>query len=1008
MAERKRAGFLIVYTLMLLSGWLGSCRQSEIKYINGAVPPAEAAATYETEPGFKIELIASEPLVADPVDMEIDEFGRLYVVEMHGYPLDKSGNGAIKLLSDENGDGIMDKSTVFADKLVLPNGILRWKKGVLVTDAPYVLYFEDTDGNGVADIRDTVLTGFSLSNPHINVNNPVYGLDNWIHLAHRGALTTRAYKHLFDDEGEEVYFYHKPESPRLPKNADSRSVRFKPDSYEIELTATKAQFGHTFDTWGRHLFGDNQNHAYAEALAAHYSARNPLLLATQTTEAISDHGNAAPIYQITTHPERQMFSGAGTMTSASGIVAYTGGAFPAPFDKNINFICESVSNLVHADQLRDTGSTFIASRVGRTGKEFLASTDAWARPVNLYIGPDGALYVVDYYRRIIEHPEWMSEEAVQAGGLYDGMNMGRIYRVSATDTPAPHWTKGLDLGNASSETLVAALNHVNSWWRINAQRLLVDRGDQTIVPALENLFDTALLAEARLHALWTLEGLKALQPVMIAKALKDPEAGIRENAVRLAELHLQKHPILIPALLALQNDPAPKVRFQLLCTLGEVDGADTRKASEHILFRDISDKWVRIAALTARHIYPQQLIATTLQKYKAGIPAYDQLLQQLAAMAVAGNGMKPDSLVRSVVKGPQQPWQAPLLEGIAEGLRYKKKEELLSKETEVMVLKSCFEHPADKVRKAAYSLLKVTGVSDVDLLTKAMHRAEEHINNKQLPDEKRVDAINILSLGNPAPHTDLLKKLITPQEHPTVQLAALKTLSLVPDDIISTHLAENWALVTPAIQEEAIKLLMNSGTRRKLLMDALVAGKIPGSSISWLNIDRLMQDGNDTIRNAARKFFVVKDQDKIIKDFQKALDLRGDINNGKLVFEKNCSICHQVRGENGTAFGPDLGTVQGWLAKDIMANVLEPGLSIAVGFDTREIELNNGEVIQGIIANETAAAITVKSAPGVERTINRQDIKSLKMLNISLMPPFSQQLDHQQMADLIAHLQHMN
>src|SRR5690625_1192535 len=146
----------------------------------------KALSTFELPPGFKIELVASEPLISDPVDMTIDEEGNMYVVEMHGYPLDVDYTGKVILLKDKNGDGKMDERTVFADKLVLPTGIMRWKKGIIVTDAPYVYYFEDTTGNGKADIRDTLLTGFALTNPQYLVNNPVYGLDNWIYLAHEG------------------------------------------------------------------------------------------------------------------------------------------------------------------------------------------------------------------------------------------------------------------------------------------------------------------------------------------------------------------------------------------------------------------------------------------------------------------------------------------------------------------------------------------------------------------------------------------------------------------------------------------------------------------------------------------------------------------------------------------------------------------------------------------------------------------------------------------------------
>lgn len=988
--------------VMIAAGYL-SCNNDEIRYGNGAIPPEEAVKTFELEPGFTLELVAAEPLVADPVDMEIDEYGRLYVVEMHGYPLDKSGSGKIKLLTDEDGDGKMDRSVVFADRLVLPNGILRWKKGVIVTDAPYVLYFEDTDGDGVSDIRDTLLTGFSLSNPHINVNNPVYGIDNWIHLAHRGHLLTRGYKDIFGDEGTEVFFNHQPDGPRLPKDAGGRSVRFHPDNFTIELTSAKAQFGHTFDTWGRHFFGDNQNHAYAEGIAAPYLQRNPALTVSQATEPISDHGDAAEIFQITTNPERQMFSGAGTMTAASGIVAYNGGAFPAPFDKHVTFICESVSNLVHADKLKENGSTFIASRVGRERKEFLASTDAWSRPVNLYVGPDGALYVLDYYRRIIEHPEWMSDEAIAAGGLYDGIDMGRIYRVSADDAPGPEWTKGLTLGDESDEALVQYLNNANSWWRIHAQRLLVDRNNKNIVPQLEELAEKASLPEGRLHALWTLQGLQALSPAVIQKGLKDTEPGVRENAVQLAELHLKDTPELAPALLALQNDADARVRFQLLCTLGEISSREATAASEKILFRDLDDKWVQVAALSSRYLQPEKMIGTVIRNYKQDKPAYGSLLKRLAAMT--GTSVNLDSMIQAVVSGKAQPWQAPVLEGLAEGLRNKKAG--LHDIAQALLIKTCFDHTNDKMRKAAFELIKTAGITNKALLQQTIQKAAANVANPGLPDEKRIDAVNLLSLEDPATHAALLKALVDPKIHPSLQQAAIRTLSLIPDETVTGFIIEKWAGITPAVREDALQTFMRSGNRKKQLLAAVESGKIQASSVGWFRSMQLMQEDDDDMRNRARALFMVKDQEKVIKAFQEALALKGDVINGQMVYEKNCALCHQIRGESGTAFGPDLGTIQSWLAKDIMANILEPSLSLAVGFDVREVTLNNDEKIQGIISSETPGAITISSAPGIQRTINRQDIKSFNTLDISLMPSFSGQLNHQEMADLIAFLQKM-
>jgi len=970
--------------------------------------PQEALSSFELEPGFKIELLAAEPLVDDPVDMEIDEYGRVYVVEMPGYPLDKGGSGEIRLLTDTDGDGKLDKATKFATKLVLPNGVMRWKKGILVTDAPNVLYFEDKNGDGIADIRDTVLTGFSLSNPHINVNNPLYGLDNWIHLAHRGAITTRSYENIFGDKGSDIVFHDQPSAQKLPKNAESRSVRFNPDKHLIEETTGRMQFGHTFDMWGHHLFGDNQNHAQAEVIAAPYVSRNPVLSIGDAVEAISDHGAASEIYQITTNPERQLLSGVGTMTSASGIIDYLGGLFPAPYDKNVTFICESVSNLVHADKQRDTGATYVSSRVGTPQKEFLASRDAWFRPVNTYIGPDGALYVVDYYRQIIEHPEWMSDEAVKAGGFYNGKDMGRIYRVTPTNAKAANWVKGLKLGDASPKELVQYLANNNIWWRMNAQRLLVDRNDISVVPDLEAMTKNGAF-EGRLHALWTLEGLDKLSPEIIEQELKDSIAGIRENAVKLAEIHLKTSPELVNDLFVLQNDPDAKVRFQLLLTLGSLNTSQAEQVRNKLLFQDINDKWVRIAALSASSAHTGSLLSLVLKNYKPEQPAYASLVKELTKMVGAsGNKVVMHKLIlQATAVNTKNEWQGPVLDGLADGLRNSKEKAAISNEQGLLV-KTFFDHPSDKVRTGSLHLLKVIGITDESLAKSAIEKAAKIAADKSFSNEKRADAASFIGLQDPRPYTEELKKLMASQEHPTVQLAALQTLNQIPDLTLSNYIVQEWETLTPGIRDAALNTFMSNTTRMIVLIDAMEKNKIPKASLGWGRTHHLMEQDNDTVRNRSRALLVNNDQEKINKAYQESLEIKGDKEKGKLVFQQNCALCHQVRGKIGIKFGPDLGTVQNWLAKDIMANVLAPNMAIALGYDLWDVKLKSGETLQGIIFSETSGAINVRLAPGQEKLISRSDIESLKVLSNSAMPVLTSQIDHRQMADLLAFLRQSN
>jgi putative membrane-bound dehydrogenase-like protein len=972
----------------------------------GALTPQEALASFEVEAGFKVELLASEPLVASPVDMEIDEYGRLYVVEMPGYPLDKSGTGKIKLLSDTDGDGIMDKSVVFAENLTLPNGIMRWKKGVIVTDAPDVLYLEDSDGDGKADIRERMLTGFSLSNPHVNVNNPVYGLDNWIYLSHLGHIGTRKYGKEFGDTGSEVQFVNQADGPKLAKNAGNHNVRFRPETRALEEASSKSQFGHTFDRWGNYILTHNSNHIYHEVIAARYLSRNPSLVVSNATQSISDHGDATEVFQITTNPDRQLFTPVGVTTSSSGIISYQGGLFPAPYDGNVTFVAESVSNLVHVDVLSPKGATFTASRQ-HTDREFFASKDSWSRPVNMYVGPDGALYILDYYRRIIEHPEWMSDDAVAEGGLYDGHDMGRIWRITPTDAAKASWTRGVSLGDASGKELVDHLKNRNSWWRQHAQRLLVDRNDLTVVEDLIALAKDTENSLGSLHALWTLQGMGQLTVESIVSALKAKESGLRENGIRLAELNLPKFPELVRELVQLERDPDAKVRYQLLCTLGFVASPEAAVVRQNLLFKDMEDEWVQIAALSADSSQTAPLLKEVLARYSSKQPAYASLVSRLTAMVATGQdvGQMEALVVRSV--NPQaKDREAALLKGLADGLKRRKESTGILRAQHGLLIDAALVHPRDDVREAALSLLMSIKGIDETLLKESVARATQLLMNHSEPLGVRASAVGIIGLDKEASrHIDFLKSLLDPQQEPEIQKGALRILNKIEGAEVATYVLSRWESLTPDVRDEALNLYMSDNQRVTLLLDAIESGKVQASGLGYFRGVRLMSHSDDALRDRARELLAGGGATKkAIADYQQVLKMSGDAQKGSEVFVQHCSVCHQVRGEMGVNFGPDLGTVHNWLPKDLLANILDPSLSMAPGYDYWSVQLRDGEATQGTIASETSSAIQLRLGPGEERTINRSEIQSIQTLNISPMPGFAGQIDPQQMADLIAFL----
>ena len=419
---------------------------------------------------------------------------------------------------------------------------------------------------------------------------------------------------------------------------------------------------------------------------------------------------------------------------------------------------------------------------------------------------------------------------------------------------------------------------------------------------------------------------------------------------------------------------------------------------------------MQIAALSGSSSQTAPLLKMVLDSFQQQ-PAYASLIQRLSSMIGAAEN---SSVVKQLVQKAtasndesQAAWQAPLLEGLATGLKTKKQAAPIGNSEENMLVKTFFEHPSGKLRNAAFSILKITGVHNPALKNKAMENAISTAKDENQPADRRVEAISFISLGNAPAKANLMKQLINPQEPSSIQLAAVRTLSTIPDSTVSVFLVQQWPNLTPEVQEEAMNTFLVNDNRIALLLDALEKGRIQTSSVGWHRSVRLMCQKNLKLREKARLLLTKneKDRAKVNSEYQPALSLKGDPQKGKTIYVNNCSVCHQVRGTMGVNFGPDLGTIHNWSADAIMANILAPDLSISSGYDLWSVELNNGESFQGIISSETATSITLTNAGRETRTINRTDIKNLKALNMSSMTTgLEKQINHQQMADLLAFL----
>ena len=952
----------------------------------------DALKTFKIESGFHLEKFAAEPDVENPVAMDVDENGRIYVVEDRGYPLSTDNPlGRVKLLEDTNGDGVPDRVTIFADKLIMPTGVMRWKKGILVTDAPNVWYFEDTDGDGKADIKKLVLTGFAVTNPQHTVNNPIYGLDNWIYLAHEGPATAIIYKKQFGDRGSDIRF---PDRPDLaPLKEHNRNVRFRPDTYQVEALSGSSQYGQAFDDWGHHFTTNNSDHVRHEVIAARYLERNPDLPVSSAMQQISDHGAAAKVYPITLHPRFEMLTEVGQFTSACGITCYHGSLF----------VAEPVHNLAHQDLISDAGATDVAKRA-HPDVEFLASTDAWFRPVNFYAGPDGALYVMDFYRMVIEHPEWMSTEAQNSQDLTKGIDRGRIYRIVPDGNPAP---KPIKLGSASSAELVRELANPIIWWRRTAQRLLVDRKAVDAVSYLVRMVHQSPSPVGRLHALWTLEGLGKLQPAEIEVGLADREPGVRENAIILAELRLSHTPALVQKLVAMAKDSDAKVRFQLLCTLGSLNSPSARAARDELLSRDVEDKWFQIAALSSSSDEALRLYqkAAASQQETPGRVSFIRL-----AASVVGAHHKPaevQSVLEKVSRSTQENagwWRAASLEGLALGMRGRATRAGAFGAGQPLLLR-LFDSPQASIRRAALRLIEMSGLPAGPAAASALARAETVAADRQAAPDLRADAVGLLTLAGPEARGAMFKQLIDPHEPDQVQAAAVRAFGRVKGDDTGKFLLSKWRELTPAGRTEAANAMYLEPGRAWLLVAALKSGDVQPWTLSFSSRRRLIMNNDPAIRAAARPLLdqSASEREKVVKRYEGAFDRTADAARGREVFKSICVKCHRFAGL-GVQVGPDLATVQNQPKQALLEDILMPNKTIAQGYEAYVVETTGG-TLDGVLGAQTSTTIALRHEDGKEDIIQRKDIRQMYVTNVSAMPgDLEKQIDIQQMADLLEFL----
>jgi putative membrane-bound dehydrogenase-like protein len=940
--------------------------------------PTASLKSIRTKPGMEVELVASEPLVTSPVAIDWDAAGRMWVCEMYDYPTGADQNwqpgGRVKVLEDTDHDGKYDRATVVLTDLPFPTGVTAWGDGVLVCSAPDILYahFE----NGKVGKVEKLFTGFVTGNFQARVNSLSLGLDNWIYGANGllGGEITRG-----DGKGDKL-------------DIRNHDFRFKPINGPMELVTGLTQQGRVRDDWGRWFGCDNSTALRFYPYEQRYLARNPNVPTPPAFVLPPGDYDTGRVFPISRALER--FNNPESMnhvTSGCGLGLYRDTLLGDAFYGNA-FTCEPVHNLVTRAILGgDGGSQVTRKRDGdERESEFLASADNWTRPVQARTGPDGALYVVDMYRFLIEHPRWIQPDRLSHIDVRAGADKGRIYRVKLAGKPL---RAVRDLNALHGVELANALDTPNGTERDRVHLALLLRHDADAVAPLKAIAKDAKLPQVRLQALCVLDGLGELRPAELEVALKDANAQVRVQAIRLCESPLQNPGNEKPlgnVLLALSNDLSPLVRRQLAYSLGEWKSEQAGKTLAKLAIEHLDDAELRTAVLSSSAGPHCGDVLAAVMAADPKTPGRAAWVAPLVATAAASSD--PALLGRALLAVLPQDDAEPGVEqfrAVASLLDAMQRRKL---------------SPAEFIKGRP----ELAGAQAK--LDRTLAAARSAAGDAKVAPETRVAALAVLGRGaaDSAQETDLLSGIAASADSaPALREAALNALARQSNPAVAERLLKGWKQTSPAARPAIIRLLVSREEWTNALLDAVRKKQVAAPEISLEDRQRLAASASEPIRKAAAELFPAGahgDKVALIKKYQAEIGATGNATSGADVFTKNCAACHLLNGV-GHNVGPDLANLRDRDAGFFIQNVLDPSAIVEPRFANYQVVMKDRRVLSGLITSETAGSLTLTSGNGVTETVARTDVKDIRVSPLSLMPEgLEAAITPAQMGDLVAFL----
>lgn len=951
--------------------------------------PGDTIAKFRLKPGFRVELVAAEPLLRDPVAVDFDEHGRMFVVEFPEYNQKHvrssiPDTGRVRLLTDTDHDGVFDQSEVYVDKLSYPTAVLCYDGGVFVGAAPDLLYCKDTNGDDRADVRRVVFTGFGQEVQRAGqaqLNSFRWGLDNRIHVCTNfsGGLIQRP-----DAEDSQ------------PTTVRNRGFSFDPRTLHYEAVSGGGQHGLAIDDWGREFRCRNSDPFKYLVYDERYLAHNPWLSAPPPSVNILESGKYTKLLRIspdepwrvlrTRMRTEKLYAGSneggkpsGFFTSATGVTIYRGDAWPENY-RGTGFVGEVANNLIFRAKFESKGVSLVASRAD-TNHEFLASRDNWFRPVQFANGPDGNLYVVDMYRALIEGASFLPPEVLEHIDVTGGVNRGRIYRI----VPKDNSTRPRPLpGTADTRELVKMLEHRNGWHRDTAARLLYTRQDKSAVADIRRLFAESTFPLGRLHALYALDGLQALSVNILLRALSDNHSGVRKHALKLAEGFAAKSPEIRQQIIANSSHREIPVRFQAAFSLGAVDSVEASAALAALAVRDGGDPWFRVAILSSAGGRQTKVFRQLLadRQVRSSQHVREMLTELASQIARTGQVQAVRQLADEVARLP----------------------EVESNLANAVIRRAALDAGTADVART----LLASGGKAQEIMETQLNQARKIVADDSKKPASRVSAIRLLSLLDFADVRPLVLEILDVREDSSVQRAAIDLLGRFDQPDVATIILERWPAFSPELQASAVDTLSTRPNWLQAFLDAIERGSLRAGEVDLARIQILTKHPDESVRKRAVRLFsespTSDSRREIVARYQSTLTMDGDAARGRAHFRKTCSACHRLEGV-GTVVGADLKAIRNRGMPAILLNVLDPNREVKPQYLTYVVITDDGRSHTGMIQSESANSLVLRRPDNTNITILRVSIEEMRSTGISFMPEgLERQLAPQAMADLLAYL----